>query len=275
MARTFLLGVVALALVACGGSDATTAHDVGESFSPRAEDPVRVLVLGDSVTVDGSPGIRAALEATGAASVTLAAGPAAGLTTDYDWRTEYLRLIAEHRPDVVVLMFGGEWDLPTVKKAPERYDEIVAEATQMITADDTRLVLIGMPPHPPGKIDDSLRRRANRSFEAAAAIDKVEYLSPEPIFANAAGQYTDFLPDPEGVLARIRKVDGTHICPEGAARLGDAVRVALGDTWELPDPDPTWWFGPWRNDALYTDSNVYEYPSGVLTTNVCPPPPAT
>lgn len=271
--RTLLIGALAL-LVACGGSDSTTGHDVGTSFTPTADDPVRVLVLGDSVTVDGSPGIRAALEATGAAAVTVAAGPGAGLTTDYDWRREYPRLVEENRPDVVVLMFGGEWDLPTVQENPQRYDEIVAEAAETLTADGNRLVLVGMPPHPPGKVDERLRQRANRAFEKAAHDPNVEYLPPEPIFADAGGNYTDFLPDPMGQPARIRKVDGTHICPEGAARLGDAIRAALAETWALPAADPTWWFGPWRDDPLYTDSTVYEFPSGVLTANVCPPPPA-
>jgi len=47
--------------------------------------------------------------------------------------------------------------------------------------------------------------------------------------------------------------DDGHLCPGGAALLGEAVLVVLTERFGVPEPSPRWWWGPWVGDARYDD----------------------
>ena len=53
---------------------------------------------------------------------------------------------------------------------------------------------------------------------------------------------------PDG--SALRKSDGEHLCPSGAAMLATAVRVAAG-RWFTVDDAGDWPFGAWRTDERY------------------------
>ncbi|MCS5679251.1 MAG: hypothetical protein NZ603_05070, partial [Acidimicrobiales bacterium] len=81
-------------------------------------DHLRVATIGDSVAFDGDPGIRAALEATGAARVdTRSFGGVGLLRPGFD---DYLDDILDGGPEVVVVMLGG-WDLDGLVADPTAY----------------------------------------------------------------------------------------------------------------------------------------------------------
>jgi hypothetical protein len=67
------------------------------------------------------------------------------------------------------------------------------------------------------------------------------------------GQYSTRLPRPGGVWSRARKTDNFHVCPTGAAAMGQAVLDQLSPVLGLPPPMPGWWTGSWTRSSTYND----------------------
>ena len=230
---------------------------------PTAADPLRVLVVGDSVMYDASPGIAAALDGTGVVRVTSEPVLGFGLTRSaYRWRTEWPKLVAADRPDVVLAMFGG-WDGPGVlARGRAWYAGLAEEAVTALSATGARVVWLEYPQNrppeipgrpPPDQPANELGRQAVNAVLAGVAaghLDTVAYLPTAPVLENAVG-FTAFLPDATGRLVRVRKRDDVHFCPAGAARVGELVLRALGPTYALPPAAPDWEGGAWRLDPRY------------------------
>jgi peptidoglycan/LPS O-acetylase OafA/YrhL len=233
--------------------------------TPSAADPLRVLVLGDSITWDASAGIKAALEATGAARVREAAVLGFGITRGwYPWRTEWRRLLAQERAELVVVSFGV-WDIDgVVAHGPDWFRGYVEAANRMFLASGADVVWMGSPRTAPGwhvwppdpRPDwERGRRMLNGVFRAVAAAEpgRATYVDPDGVLDRPAGRYAEFLPDLAGNLKRARKLDGAHICPTGAELLGDAVLRAVRARIPLPPPRPGWQYGSWRSEGRYED----------------------
>src|SRR5688500_8782564 len=79
---------------------------------PTQADPLRVLVLGDSVMYDATPSIAAVLESTGVMSVDARPFFGFGLAfaDHYDWRRVWPEVLAEIRPEIAIVMVGA-WDV--------------------------------------------------------------------------------------------------------------------------------------------------------------------
>ena len=131
---------------------------------------------------------------------------------------------------------------------------------------------IGMLPGSARFENEAERANLNRIIAAQAASHPgVHFASPDATFDGPNGRYAMFLPGPTGRLVRVRKVDGQHLCPAGAARLGQLVYDTLRTPLDLAPPSRTWQLGSWRQAAVYTHSTAYNAKTLKLTTNVCPP----
>ena len=233
---------------------------------PTAADPLRVLLVGDSVMVDASPGIEAAIEATGVAKVEPGAFPGFGLTYTKSWRSDWTEMVKKVHPDVVVVLLGA-WDADNaLAHPPDWYAGVVADATAVLAGDGARVVWLGWPPtHPPAvagrpepdyghielqrdTVDTAFRTVADRHPGDVAYVDTGATLSlPD-------GSFSAFLPDPTtGAMVRARKHDNTHFCPSGAERMGRLVLGALTPVFALPAPSATWTSGRWRTDPRFDD----------------------
>ena len=62
------------------------------------------------------------------------------------------------------------------------------------------------------------------------------------------GQYSTWLPGPGGAWSRARKTDNFHLCPTGAAALGQATLTQLTPVLNLPPPAASWWSGSWDEE---------------------------
>jgi peptidoglycan/LPS O-acetylase OafA/YrhL len=234
--------------------------------TPTAADPLRVLLVGDSVMVDASPGIEAAIEATGVAAVEPGGFPGFGLTYTKSWRRDWTDMVAKVRPDVVVVLLGA-WDADNaLAHPPDWYAGVVDDATAILAERGARVVWLGWPPtRPPAvagraepdydhielqrdTVDAAFRTVADRHAGDVAYVDTGSTLSlPD-------GSFSAFLPDPTtGAMVRARKHDNTHFCPSGAERMGRLVLGALTPVFALPAPPPTWTAGDWRADPRYDD----------------------
>jgi peptidoglycan/LPS O-acetylase OafA/YrhL len=230
--------------------------------TPTAADPLRVLIVGDSVMYDATPGIAAALEATGAVRVDAQPVLGFGLTRSYPWRTQWPRLVTEKHAELVVAMFGG-WDGPAaVALGRDRYAALVGEAVAALRTQGAEVLFLEYPrtrpPDIPGRppVDQAANDLARDLVDAVLAetsardAGSVAFLRTASVL-ELSGRYSALLPGPDGALVRARKHDDIHFCPEGAARVGALVLDAVRPVYVLPPPDPGWVSGPWRADARY------------------------
>jgi hypothetical protein len=207
---------------------------------------------------DASPGIKAALEATGVVRVDLEAVLGFGLTRSaYPWQTAWPRLVSAGRPDLVVAMFGG-WDGPqALSNGASWYAGLVERATELLTAGGAHLVWLqyprNQPPDVPGQppVDQTANEHQRESLDAVFALSArlheglIEYVPVDPIL----DQHRRFSAFADG--ARIRKHDNIHFCPAGAERVGAWVLDALTPAYGLPRASPAWRAGVWRTDRRY------------------------
>jgi peptidoglycan/LPS O-acetylase OafA/YrhL len=231
----------------------TTSAFGGVIRQASATEPVRILILGDSVSWDAEPGLVAALRATGAATVTARNERGFGLTAPgFDWRTDWARVVREVRPELVVAFFGG-WDEPFIAEhGADAYGRLLDEAIAILSADGARVLLLGQPVsvdrnrevRPRGS-REAFRAAAARHAPATAFLDLDPALTPD-------GRFAFRLDGPHGP-ERVRKEDGTHICPAGSARIGRAVLDAVTPAWMLPAPPASWRAGDWALDRRYSD----------------------
>lgn len=240
---------------------ATTAQDRSEAMGsavgrlPTGADPLRVVSIGDSVAYDADPGIRAALESTGrVVVVTRSFGGVGLLRPDFD---RYLADTMATRPEVVTVMLGG-WDLAEAVADPARYNVRLEEVADRLTRDGALVVWLGMPPSPPSEGIEGARLLINSLFtDLGRSRSDVVYVSTESVLGGATGRFSRFLPGLDGSTAQVRKVregrDDGHLCPAGAALIGDSVYTAVGGLYPLPARADRWWSAEWTDDPRYDD----------------------
>ena len=214
-----------------------------------------VVTVGDSVTYDADPGIRAALEPAGSVVVeTRSIGGVGLLRPGIDG---YLDEATTGDPDVVVVMLGG-WDLGEIVADPDAYEARLDVVADRLTEKGAHVVWLGMPPTPPGEGIEEARQLANRLFaNLAKRHDDVTHIATGPLLGDEEGEFTRFRPGVDGEWVQVRKVrdggDDGHLCPGGAALLGEAVLVVLIERFGVSEPSSRWWLGPWAGDARYDD----------------------
>jgi peptidoglycan/LPS O-acetylase OafA/YrhL len=237
---------------------------LGVALPAGPPQPMRVLVVGDSVMYDAAPAIKAALESTGAVHVDVEAALGFGLTrtTPYPWRSVWPRLVAADRPALVIALFGG-WDGPqAVARGPEWYGGLVDDARRLLTSGGAQLLWLAYPrnepPDIPGRpptdqvVNERQRQAVNNAFGLSALghSGQVAFLDLDAAI-TPEGSFTAFLPNALGVAERIRKHDNIHFCPAGAERVGSWVFEAVAAAYALPPPAPAWPVGTWRADRRY------------------------
>jgi hypothetical protein len=232
--------------------------------APTPADPLRVLLVGDSVMVDAAPGIEAALEGTAAVEVASGALPGFGLTSTGTWRRDWAATVARTRPDVVVALLGA-WDAAAaLARGRAWYATVVDDATAVLSAGGARVVWLGWPPtRPPAvagrpepdyDVIDRERAVLDATFADIAARHPgdVAFVSTGPPL-TLDGAFSAFLPDASGAMVRARKRDNTHFCPAGAERMGRYVLAVVASVYELPEPTRAWASGRWRVDGRFDD----------------------
>jgi peptidoglycan/LPS O-acetylase OafA/YrhL len=236
---------------------------------PTPGHPYRMWLFGDSVMVDSSLGIIAALQATGGASVVINnAFPGWGLSTDATWPTDVEQTLAQYRPQVAIGTWS--WDDQLAQDEPSRYlTELERFLWDMLVpSDGVRLaVLLQFPPTgPTDSISDTVARQqawikqtelidawdAAARRAVAAFPGRAVYLTTEQLFAPR-GYFLTWMRTPQGTWVRARKLDNTHMCPYGAAQFGALVTEELTPVLHLGQAKPGWEFGPWTEDPRYND----------------------
>jgi hypothetical protein len=283
-----ILVIIAMCAAACsGGDDDADDADGGAPATeadgdpvlgatvppvvPTPADPMRVLLLGDGVMFDAEPGLVAAIEGTGLADVEPRSYFGMGLTRPewLDFRTAWPALVAEVRPDLVIVLVGP-WDVRDVPSdlspvdAPTAplispldpmwqtfYGNLLDQAVEILTVDGAQVWWLPMLPEP-GE-DRGARALAQAAAVVALPGRHTDVLAPDvhAAFLDGSGSFVAGPTAPDGTFTPWRKPDGQHLCPAGVVHLVEVLARPLGSRYGLTLP-PGWESGPWSADGRYT-----------------------
>lgn len=222
--------------------ESTVTPEPTATRAPRIatpSDPLRVLVIGDSLAGDLGRSLARITAAAGLVSVNLDYKPASGLSRpDYfDWDAELATDIGKLGPEVVVVMLGGndaqsfEANGHVVEQGTAEWRAIyakrVGDLMSVGASDDRRVIWIGLPVMADPSFGELMRSQNDLYLAAAARIARATYLDTWTLFAGPDGRYAPYLPDASGRPAAMRQADGIHLSLAGADRLASAVRSEL------------------------------------------------
>jgi hypothetical protein len=245
--------------------------------TPSATDPLRVMLIGDSVMGDASYGITAALQATGEVEVTRKTVPGFGLTTS-NWSSSFPTLIRESRPQLIVASWSWDQYGPTTPNAlhqPEQYTRLLRSAvsTMLAPGDGVEGVIFTQFPESGVIPAPSPSQQASYNKERWDGVIAWNNIAKEmttffhgrvmyfPIASSLMlkGKFSPWLPPegdphaPSNEWIRVRKVDNVHLCPEGSARYGDALLTDMTSVFHLAPAVGDWSQGAWVSNPDFNN----------------------
>ncbi len=194
---------------------------------PTAAEPLRVLIVGDSIGLDMGGPLQSDLAGTGVVNAALDGRVSTGLTRpDYfNWPAELTADIKSTQPQVVVVMIGandaqdflGPPDVPyTSPQWNTLYAQRVAQFMQIAGSGGATVVWVGMPPmQDPGLNAQMSDLNAVVQHQATLAHPAVTFVSTDKSLGTAHGAYTAFVTNAAGQIVNVRTPDGTHLTPGG------------------------------------------------------------
>ncbi len=194
---------------------------------PTAANPLRVLIVGDSIGLDMGGPLQSDLAGTGIVNAALDARESTGLTRpDYfNWPAELTADLKSTQPQVVVVMIGandaqdflGPPDVPyTSSQWNTLYAQRVAQFMQIAESGGALVVWVGMPPmQNPGLSAQMSDVNAVVQQQAVRAHPPVTYVGTDKSLGTAQGGYTAFVTNAAGQIVNVRAPDGTHLTTGG------------------------------------------------------------
>jgi hypothetical protein len=183
---TLTLAACVLALAACA------------PVKSASTEPPRVMLWGDSFGESVAPHLPTNYEVR-----------AFGGTAPCDWLGDIRSTVARRPPEVAVLLFVGNTHTPCTGGTTEGYAADIAEATRLLRAAGSTVVIIAAPPFGGGPSPNPVN----------AAYEPTGRLVWGPSRAVAPG----------GVYSpAFREADGVHLNLEGALRFAEAIRDEVG-----------------------------------------------
>ena len=247
--------------------------------APTVADPLRVMILGDSVMHDASYGITAALQSTGEATVSTRTIDGFGLTTATSWPTSIPNLIRQTGAQLIVASWSWDQYGPTTPNAlhqPAQYTRLLrrAVATMLTPGNGVEGVIFTQFP------ESGVLAASNPADQAAynkerwdgviawndIAEKMTAYFPGRVMYFPLASsvmldgtKYSAWLP-PEGdphapsdQWIRVRKLDNVHLCPEGSARYADALLTDMTSVFGLATAAGDWSQGSWTSDPNFNN----------------------
>jgi peptidoglycan/LPS O-acetylase OafA/YrhL len=246
--------------------------------APSPANPLRVMIIGDSVMHDAAYGITASLQATGEATVSTHTIDGFGLTTAPSWPTSIPSLIQQTHAQLIVASWS--WDqygpsTPNALHQPVQYTALLRRAvsTMLAPGNGVEGVIFTQFPqsgdlaaaNPADTASYNRERRAGvvawNDIAKKMASDFPGRVMYFPLADSILlhGTYSAWLP-PEGdphapsdQWLRVRKLDNVHLCPEGSARYAAALLTDMTDVFRLAPAAANWSQGAWTTDPDFND----------------------
>ena len=210
------------------------------NYHPSPADPLRVLILGDSVGLDLGQPLVSALGAYGDVSTYLDGRIDTGLTRpDYfDWPAELRIDLANQQPQLVIVMIGANDPQGLVTPAGSikygqpgwdaAYSARVASFIAEANASGAHVLWVGMPPMQNAGLDAELKHLNSLvQAQVVRAGPGARYLASVASLGGPGGTFAAYLTDASGAEVNVRTPDGIHLTPGGGSRLASAVVQAI------------------------------------------------
>ena len=202
-------------------------------------DPLKLWVGGDSLSLSLTVGFGRVTSPT-LVDFTRDTQLSSGLTRkDFlDWPQRLARLLIEDRPDVLVIMFGGNdyQDVIFNGQILERpsqpwldfYRSRVKEAMDLLNQPGLQAIWVGQPVMRNDFYSEGMAHLNEIYRSEAATRQSISYFDTWSLFADPQGNYTDTI---DGTL--VREIDGIHLNTEGGIRLARAIWQQVAPSWGL------------------------------------------
>lgn len=249
----YLLASIALVFLAACGSEPRSAgaqdlsgmfHRPKEEFIGRAQlpkrplrsfsadDPARILVIGDSLAQGFGIFLDKRVKERKLAAVVANKGrTSTGLARDdfYNWPAEFAAMAPTYRPDIIVAHFGAN-DNQTIIRSSGRvsqgsedwnttYRDQIQRILDTAAQHQAMVYLIGPAPDRGGSLNRHLTR-INPLFQAEAAEVQAIYFPLSPFAAGPSGEYVK-VAAVNGKNTTIRSGDGSHFTGVGYYLVAD------------------------------------------------------
>lgn len=202
--------------------------------------PRKVLVLGDSLAATGFGALlERRLDAHPDIECFRKAKSATGLARPdfYDWETEAKRAVDQRKPDLVVVIMGGNdgQDLTTRSGKGKRvawksdgwndaYKARVADFLQEISADGRKVLWLGLPRTGTTSFEGKLTTIRDVQSQAVGELgDAAVYLDTTPFITTDAGDLINSATVGKRKAAALREDDGIHFTMAGSEYFADKV----------------------------------------------------
>ena len=224
------------------GATSPAAPSASRNLSSRPiteDDPLKLWVGGDSLSLSLTVGFGRVTSPT-LVDFTRDTQLSSGLTRkDFlDWPQRLARLLTEDRPDVLVVMFGGNdyQDVIFNGQLLERpsqpwldfYRTRVAEAMDLLNQPGLQVIWVGQPVMRNDFYSTGMAHLNEIYRSEAATRTSITYFDTWNLFADPQGNYTDTI---DGTL--MRESDGIHLTTAGGIRLAQAIWNQASPRWGL------------------------------------------
>ena len=260
-----------------GAGGYTGQQPIRLAAAPTPADPLRVMIIGDSVMHDASYGITASLQATGEATVSTRTIDGFGLDGS-SWQTSFPSLIQQTRAQLIVASWS--WDqfgpaTPNALHQPVQYTALLRRAvsTMLAPGDGVEGVIFTQFPQSGDLAAANPADTASYNKERRAGVvawnDIAEKMASDfpgrvmyfPLADSVLlhGTYSAWLPPegdphaPSNQWLRVRKLDNVHLCPEGSARYAAALLTDMTDVFGLAPAATNWSQGSWTTDPDFNN----------------------
>lgn len=235
------------------GPDGAVATETTVASDPADDDVTRVLFAGDSLMQEIHPTMAAALGDSAETRFLLSPR----LIRDDAEKLIWQATLDDFQPDVVVVIFSHWERLVLGAQTAEDVEDVDAYAdlvalpfAEFVADNGAAVVWLSAPPLSDERITAvyAVMNVAYRS--ATAAARDARFVDLGPTLTDATGAYAESLTNALGVVERVRRTDGAHLCPDGAVRVAEAVLAPLAEvagTTTAPD----WQNGDWRTEAPF------------------------
>jgi hypothetical protein len=221
------------------GPGQATTTTAPATLDPTPANPLRVLIIGDSIGLDLGGALQNDLANTDVVQATLDGRESTGLTRpDYfDWPAELQSDLTRVNPQLVVIMMGandpqdfiGPPDIPYgTAQWDQIYEQRVAQFMAEAKSGGAKVVWVGMPPmQDPGRSAAMAHLNAIDQAQAQAQKPPVLFVPSWTVLGTPTGGYTPFITNGAGQAVNVRTTDGTHLTPDGSEILSQAVQNAI------------------------------------------------
>jgi hypothetical protein len=208
---------------------------------PTAEDPLRLVVAGDSTAKALGDALIGATSEMPEVSITNEGTVSTGLARSdfFNWGAEMAEIVGTTSPEVVVFMVGAndgqsilegdgtvvaQFDTP---EWTEAYRQRVAGIMDLAGGDGRRMIWVGEPNVGTGNVQRAVQIGNQLAQEEAATRPWVTYVDVAALLAGPDGGFAEYITLPDGSTARCYAGDGVHLSVKCLDRVMDELVPTL------------------------------------------------